>query len=841
MQKFLSKGLTKKILLVLVVMLLCNCIVPNYSLAIDVGVLVDPIKNLIALVGDGVMSIVNMCFTGVWIPAADAMAEGTKDKWEDHWAEWFGVIDWPTIFITPEEIFAGKIQALNANFFDMKNTDVVDLKENTGWGAEITNEMRQSIIGADKNIGTKEYQGDLEKLRGTIAKWYIFIRNISAAALFCVLIYIGIRVLISSVSEERAKYKSMIMNWLVAICLVFVLHYIMAGIMYVTEKAVTILREGGLGTQQYVVHRPESDSEEVFQLKHYAKRGGGHGDELNPRQPATVNNLVELVRVYVSLENRVMAFGYLIVYWVLIIYTVIFAVKYLKRFMYMAFLTMIAPLIAFTYPIDKVKDGTAQAFNKWFIEYLFNALLQPIHLLIYVVLVGSAASLIKVNFVYAIVALAFINRAEKLMKEIFGLNKASTPPSLGGTMLATNIMQRGYEKLRGGGSSSASAKASLNSGSSGGSSGSSSSKVRQSKGFEVYGNNNSNKTNESKSPEKPDSKLESKNNPLESGNNADTYMDQGTTPQANSIDSTQVSTPKTVSGEYGHNSHSSDNEKTKLRIKNPVVRTAKRGVKNALRFTGKKLGRGAIRTAAFAATAIPTLAAGAVAYAATGDAKYLGMGVGAAHAMSGRATDAILPKNGRFSDSKLAGAGRKIRTAYRQERDSVKEAAKQDKIDAFKRDKNNLDYIKQKNPELSNKEAKQKLNDMAEKGKDFIGAGYDNIEDIQRLNKMKDGTKSSDGTTLSSNQIMLADQMAGSSEVKNEMLMDEKASAKFQNKITKQIEAQGVNSNEANKQAQMHMDAMRISRGLAPASKTAQQPVKKPKTKTKGKNKGKRK
>lgn len=35
---------------------------------------------------------------------------------------------------------------------------------------------------------------------------------------------------------------------------------------------------------------------------------------------------------------------------------------------------MIAPLVALTYPIDKVKDGKAQAFDMWFKEYTMNAI-----------------------------------------------------------------------------------------------------------------------------------------------------------------------------------------------------------------------------------------------------------------------------------------------------------------------------------------------------------------------------------------------------------------------------------------------------------------------------------
>ena len=31
----------------------------------------------------------------------------------------------------------------------------------------------------------------------------------------------------------------------------------------------------------------------------------------------------------------------------------------------MAFLTLIAPIVAFTYPIDKMADGQAQGFDMW--------------------------------------------------------------------------------------------------------------------------------------------------------------------------------------------------------------------------------------------------------------------------------------------------------------------------------------------------------------------------------------------------------------------------------------------------------------------------------------------
>lgn len=97
-----------------------------------------------------------------------------------------------------------------------------------------------------------------------------------------------------------------------------------------------------------------------------------------------------------------------IMYVALVILTVTFTFQYLKRVIYMAFLTMIAPLIALTYPLDKIKDGQAQAFGMWLREYIFNSLLQVVHLFVYCLLVGSSMDFILVNPIYGIVAITFI-------------------------------------------------------------------------------------------------------------------------------------------------------------------------------------------------------------------------------------------------------------------------------------------------------------------------------------------------------------------------------------------------------------------------------------------------
>jgi len=135
-------------------------------------------------------------------------------------------------------------------------------------------------------------------------------------------------------------------------------------------------------------------------------------------------NLIGLVRFCVQSDNLLFRTGYLILYTMLTVYTFKFTMIYLKRLINMAFLTLIAPIVAFTYPIDKMADGQAQGFDMWVKEYIFNALLQPMHFLLYYVLVGSAVRISGTNPLYAIAVLAFMPEGERLLKKIFGFDKA---------------------------------------------------------------------------------------------------------------------------------------------------------------------------------------------------------------------------------------------------------------------------------------------------------------------------------------------------------------------------------------------------------------------------------
>ena len=132
----------------------------------------------------------------------------------------------------------------------------------------------------------------------------------------------------------------------------------------------------------------------------------------------------------------------------------------------MAFLTMIAPLIALTYPLDKAKDGKAQAFSFWLKEYTVNCLIQPVHLLLYILLIQNAMDFAEENVIYAIVALTFLMPAEKIIKQMFGINSQQSSFNTLGAAAGGAMVMNMLNKVKGAGGKGG-GKSGDNSGSSG--------------------------------------------------------------------------------------------------------------------------------------------------------------------------------------------------------------------------------------------------------------------------------------------------------------------------------------------------------------------------------------
>lgn len=509
MKFYTEKTITNKIIIALVIVTLLNFICPNISSASIGGILFEPIKDLLLVIADGVMSIVQAMIYGTNL-SVSFLTIKHKDEWQSTAsgilygiataltliaavvaapftgglslgaiigiaATSIGVgyvvtqvtanaipptFKLPIFLLTPEAMFANEVPLLDVNFFSETRDGLITDADG--------NKYIETITQTGQKIKMKS---TALELRPTISKWYFALRNLAIVALLSILVYIGIRILISSSADDKAKYKQRMVDWLVAMCLLFFMHYIMAFAVKMTEEIIKAVNsvndpyyitfgdsDSKLKDYKYEAGSGDSEGENIFNVS------DGLGKTLHDNNIITdyngkyifmwPTNLMGKARIELQLEPtedlteddiETRQFGYTVIYLALVMYTILFLFRYLKRVMMLAFLTIIAPLMAMTYPLDKLQDGSAQGFNTWLKEYIFNLLIQPVHLILYTVLIGASMDLIADNIVFALAALGFILQAEKILRKFFGFEKASTVA--GGSALGGALAMQGINQM----------------------------------------------------------------------------------------------------------------------------------------------------------------------------------------------------------------------------------------------------------------------------------------------------------------------------------------------------------------------------------------------------------
>lgn len=351
----------------------------------DSGTLLGPLVEIVRAIGDAIMSILTKCMLGTsfesmmvsWDEVDNSKlseANTSKTYTESEINEFKNAFDnlpdlkYPNFKYTPEEIFKGEIDVFGIDFIGgntVKNGEVKQ-NESTGWNS----------------------------LRKMVSIWYQVLRYIAVIGLLSILIYLGIKIILSSSAGKKAEYKSALINWIIAMFLIFIMHYIMAFIIVLIQKFTTLLGKS-IGNIKVTF-----------------------GDK------TFITNFMGLARFQAQENSLTNQLGYVIIYIAFITLTFKFTFIYFKRMLKMAILTLVAPLVAMMYPLDKKGGGKARGFDFWLKEYIYTALLQPVHLLLYNLLIGTAVQISVKNPIYAIIALFFMANAEKMFKKIFGFGRA---------------------------------------------------------------------------------------------------------------------------------------------------------------------------------------------------------------------------------------------------------------------------------------------------------------------------------------------------------------------------------------------------------------------------------
>ena len=274
--------------------------------------------------------------------------------------------------ITLEKIIFNEVPVFDVNIFNINKAGGQELSA----GAEGENVIRV--------------------LREHIAGWYLAFRNLVITVLFVILLYLGLRMVITNIAEEKAHYKRMLLDWLVSFVIVMFVSYFLVVILDLNDYIINVLKE------------QMGNSETVYEK-------------------------VRLI-AYTSFKFTEGWYG-TIMYIALIWYMIKFAWKYAKRMLTTYILIMLSPLVAISYAIDKIKDNKAQSLGKWLKEIAYTVLIQSVHCLIYVTFVAGIIEKVIKNgndilqvvgvTVFLIISIKFMETAENLFKTIFGFENSS--------------------------------------------------------------------------------------------------------------------------------------------------------------------------------------------------------------------------------------------------------------------------------------------------------------------------------------------------------------------------------------------------------------------------------
>ena len=532
MKGFKLKEKLKKSLIVTIVTIMISFAMPVKSNA-DI---INDFINLILRIPDGVMHVIDHYIGG--------SRQFTSEELE-FYGGWDNGGRVYNFIVTPYDIFSSGTYEENSGSYYTK-LGLLDVN-----------------FFADKPI-TSETLVSSEIFAPIIGNIYKSLRNLAMILMLLVVMYIGIKIMMSSIAAQQAKYKQLLIDWLVGFSLLFMMHYIMSGIVYLNSIVVKMLSNGegdsyyvgiaeleddenasthdtnstwcdvvfnvsnhffydgdtqpnkytyfkenrlvvrnsvredgtfssvGSSNENYIdkdnptgkiegrldlnaVPRGTQDEDGkllgLFPVSDTALRGGdkgyigadatkwgdngviylsasiinpGHDNEKYENKAIVRLNTMSYVRTISSFGSEdndsvilydnggktevdiAAVMGFSILYVCLVIETIMFTFTYLKRVLQMAFLTMVAPIVAIMYPVDKIGDGKAQAFNTWFKDYLFNILIQPMHLLLYTIFIVAASQLVSRNIIYALAIYGFMIPAEKYFKKLLGFEKAST-------------------------------------------------------------------------------------------------------------------------------------------------------------------------------------------------------------------------------------------------------------------------------------------------------------------------------------------------------------------------------------------------------------------------------
>lgn len=294
-------------------------------------------------------------------------------------------------------------------------------------------------------------------LANTVNKWYGTFRDLVLVFYMALLVYMGIKILLTSTANKKAIYKRIMTAWVMGVVMLIFFPYVM--------KYSIKLNHAFCKTLQGLDGNATTEPSTTAAMTSFRNARSLYGNDgfimlMLGKNEISENSKKDFANTAVSsgafngetmmyirfVADHTTNVPLAVVYLILIGETFALLVMYYKRVFMIAFLITIFPIVAACYPLSKTGDIRMNTFSVWFKEFFVNVFVQSFHAATYVVVVsvGISSYITNVangNWLFMIICILFLFEGEKIIRGIF--DAKSSINSIGDIaasgMLAMNV------------------------------------------------------------------------------------------------------------------------------------------------------------------------------------------------------------------------------------------------------------------------------------------------------------------------------------------------------------------------------------------------------------------
>ena len=255
-----------------------------------------------------------------------------------------------------------------------------------------------NTTNANPLFGNNSTDDNNSGLKGIVSTWYQISRMIALAATLVMLVYVAIQILISSTGQSKAKYMDLLKDWLLCLLLIFTMHYILSAILFISDwvsafflsVATTMMN----GTDPYKLVMDNTFNFNDFSII------------------------------------------YAIIWLVLLAFTFIIFIAYIKRLILICFIVIISPLVILASTIDKLRGKGGGLLSNMLKEFSTNVIIQPLDALLFTIIISAFTMCMEKNMpLPAVVFIIVFFMLRKWLQKFLG-QESSMPDDKGSMGMA---------------------------------------------------------------------------------------------------------------------------------------------------------------------------------------------------------------------------------------------------------------------------------------------------------------------------------------------------------------------------------------------------------------------